>query len=155
MTDYVATRWYRAPEILLGSTVYTKGVDIWSIGCILGETISGRPMFPGTSTMNQLERILEITGRPSDEDIESIQSPYARTMLESIPPSRQKSLAEVFPSASPEALDLVRQCLEFNPNRRITAVEALCHPYVTQFHNEADEPECHTIIDIPLDENTK
>ena len=54
LTDYVATRWYRAPEILLGSPRYTKGVDIWAVGCILGEMLSGKPTFPGTSTMNQV-----------------------------------------------------------------------------------------------------
>lgn len=54
LTDYVATRWYRAPEILLGSPRYTKGVDMWAVGCILGEMLSGRPVFPGTSTMNQV-----------------------------------------------------------------------------------------------------
>ena len=63
LTDYVATRWYRAPEILLGSTKYTKGVDIWSIGCILGEMLGGKPTFPGTSTMNQLDRIIEVVDR--------------------------------------------------------------------------------------------
>ena len=61
LTDYVATRWYRAPEILLGSTKYTKGVDMWSVGCILAELLSGKPTFPGTSTMNQLQRYLFIT----------------------------------------------------------------------------------------------
>lgn len=100
LTDYVATRWYRAPEILLGSTTYvasltlitpltrrsyTKGVDVWSIGCILGEMLGGRPMFPGTSTLNQLERIIEVSGFPTPSDIESVNSSYATTMLESLP----------------------------------------------------------------------
>ena len=76
LTDYVATRWYRAPEILLSSTRYTYGVDMWACGCILGELLNGKPIFPGTSTMNQLDRILEVTGRPSAEDIEAIQSPF-------------------------------------------------------------------------------
>ena len=58
MTEYVATRWYRAPEILLGSSQYTKAVDVWSIGCILGELVNGKAIFPGTSTLNQIERIL-------------------------------------------------------------------------------------------------
>lgn len=62
LTDYVATRWYRAPEILLGSTKYTKGVDMWSLGCILAELLLGKPFFPGTSTLNQLDRIMEVTG---------------------------------------------------------------------------------------------
>ena len=69
LTDYVATRWYRAPEILLGSPQYTKAVDMWAVGCILGEMLNGRPIFPGTSTMNQLEKILELTGAPSAEDV--------------------------------------------------------------------------------------
>ena len=106
MTDYVATRWYRAPEILVGSLKYTYGVDLWSIGCILGELVGGKPMFPGTSTLNQLERIVELVGLPSPSDIESMQvtpppaapaaaagrsqlrapqSPYAVTMVESLP----------------------------------------------------------------------
>ena len=72
LTDYVATRWYRAPEILLGSTRYAKGVDMWSLGCILGEMLTGKPIFPGNSTMNQLDRILEVTGRPSSDDVAAI-----------------------------------------------------------------------------------
>ncbi|KAK9837179.1 hypothetical protein WJX84_009788 [Apatococcus fuscideae] len=64
LTDYVATRWYRAPEILLGSSKYTYGVDMWSSGCILGELLSGKPIFPGNSTINQLDRIVTVTGKP-------------------------------------------------------------------------------------------
>ena len=59
LTDYVATRWYRAPEILLGSTSYTKGVDMWAVGCIVAEMFYGKPLLPGTSTMNQLEKIVQ------------------------------------------------------------------------------------------------
>lgn len=77
LTDYVATRWYRAPEILLGSNKYTKGVDMWSMGCILAELLLGKPVFPGTSTLNQLDRVMEVTGRPSQEDVDSINSPLA------------------------------------------------------------------------------
>lgn len=68
-------RRYRAPEILLGSTQYGKGVDTWSLGCILAEMLSNRPLFQGNSTMNQLEKIIAVTGKPSGEDIESINSP--------------------------------------------------------------------------------
>ena len=69
---------------MLGSTKYTRGVDIWAVGVILGEMLNGRPAFPGTSTMNQIEKILEVTHYPSPADIESIQSPFAATMLQSI-----------------------------------------------------------------------
>mmetsp|Transcript_23628 Transcript_23628/g.52040 ORF Transcript_23628/g.52040 Transcript_23628/m.52040 type:complete len:440 (-) Transcript_23628:391-1710(-) len=155
LTDYVATRWYRAPEILLGSTSYTKGVDIWAVGCILGELITGKPIFPGTSTMNQLDRTMEVTGRPTNEDIEAIRSPFAATMLESLPVGRARPLSEVFPTASVEALDFVRLCMHFNPNKRISAKEALRHPYVNQFHNAEDEPDCPHVIRIAIDDNTK
>jgi len=77
LTDYVATRWYRAPEILLGSNKYTKSADMWSIGCILAELLLGKPVFPGTSTLNQLDRVLEVTGRPTQSDVDSINSSVA------------------------------------------------------------------------------
>jgi len=155
LTDYVATRWYRAPELLLGSTAYTKGVDQWSVGCILGELLSGKPIFPGTSTMNQLERVIEVTGRPTPEDIEAVKSPYAATMLEQLTSTRPKRLSEMFPSATKEALELMKFCLQFNPSKRISAKDGLRHAYVVQFHNPEDEWECDRVIKIPIDDNTK
>ena len=68
-TDYVSTRWYRAPEILLGSTRYGKAVDMWSLGCIFGEMLGGKPVFQGSSTLNQLEKICEVVGRPTAEEV--------------------------------------------------------------------------------------
>ena len=155
LTDYVATRWYRAPEILLGSNNYTKGVDMWSLGCILAELLLGKPVFPGTSTLNQLDRVMEVTGRPSSEDIEAINSPLAPTMLESLPPAKPRRLRDLFPTASDDALDMLRNLLQFNPSRRMTADQALRHPYVAQFHNPEDEPVCTRRINIPIDDNTK
>ncbi|KAI7839890.1 hypothetical protein COHA_006370 [Chlorella ohadii] len=155
LTDYVATRWYRAPEILLSSHRYTFGVDMWACGCILGELINGKPIFPGTSTMNQLDRILEVTGRPSPQDIDSIQSPFAATMLESMRAPATPRLEATFPSASPEALDLLQKLLQFNPDKRISPEEALRHPYCAQFHNPHDEPVAPGVITIPIDDNTK
>jgi mitogen-activated protein kinase 15 len=153
VTDYVATRWYRAPEILLGSNKYSKGVDMWSVGCILAELLIGKPFFPGTSTLNQLDRVMEITGRPTQEDIDSINSPLASTMLEQLPPTKKKRLRDVFPTASDDALDMIKRLLIFNPNKRLTAEQCLKHPYVAQFHNPADEPVCTKKINIPIDDN--
>jgi mitogen-activated protein kinase 15 len=155
LTDYVATRWYRAPEILLGSNKYTKGVDMWSLGCILAELLLGKPVFPGTSTLNQLDRVMELIGRPSQEDIDAIDCPLAQTMLESLPPTKAKRLRDVFPTASDDALDLLRSLLHFNPHKRLTADQALRHPYVSQFHNPEDEPVCPKKINIPIDDNQK
>jgi mitogen-activated protein kinase 15 len=65
MTEYVATRWYRAPEIVLGSIKYSKAVDMWSVGCILAELINGTALFPGKATVNQIQLILKVIGTPS------------------------------------------------------------------------------------------
>ena len=120
LTDYVATRWYRAPEILLGSNKYTKGVDMWSLG-ILAELLLGKPVFPGTSSLNQLDRVMEVIGRPTIDDIDSIDCPLAQTMLESLPPTKPKRLRDIFPTASDDSLDLLKSLLHFNPLKRLTA----------------------------------
>ena len=84
--DYVvATRWYRAPEILLGSNHSSKSADMWSIGVILAELLLGKPAFPGSSTLNQLKKVLEYTGKPDKEDIIACKSTVADTMLDNVP----------------------------------------------------------------------
>mmetsp|Transcript_132934 Transcript_132934/g.323072 ORF Transcript_132934/g.323072 Transcript_132934/m.323072 type:complete len:363 (-) Transcript_132934:546-1634(-) len=155
LTDYVATRWYRAPEILLGSTKYTFGVDMWSCGCILGELFRGQPVFPGTSTMNQLDRIIQLTGKPTEEDLLAIQSPFAESMLESLPCTSSNTTRELIPNTSEHAFDLLHKLLDINPDKRIIADAALRHPYLSQFHNPADEPSCNHVISIPINDNTK
>ena len=96
----------------------------------MAELLLGKPVFPGTSTLNQLDRVMEVTGRPSAEDIDAINSPLAQTMLESLPPAKAKRLRDMFPTASEEALDLLKNLLQFNPNKRLSAEQALRHPYV-------------------------
>ncbi|TYZ66791.1 hypothetical protein PybrP1_002607, partial [[Pythium] brassicae (nom. inval.)] len=100
-------------------------------------------------------RILDVTGPPTSEDVESIKSPFANTMLESLPTPKLRPLEELFPKASPEALDLIRQCFWFDPSKRITCDDALKHPYVAQFHNEKDEPSAPGALQIVVDDNTK
>jgi len=155
LTDYVATRWYRAPEILLGSTKYSKAVDMWSVGCILGELIIGKAMFQGTSTLNQIEKVLELIGKPKPEDIDSVESPHAATILSSINVSKKRSFHSFFPNASEVALDFLRRLLVFNPNNRLTVEEALRHKFVEQFSSPEEELNCDHIISIPMDDNVK
>ena len=88
---------------------------MWSLGCILAELLLGKPVFPGTSTLNQLDRVMEVTGRPSVEDVEAINSPLAATMLESLPPTKSTRLRYMFPTSPVDALDMLRNLLLFNP----------------------------------------
>ena len=157
MTDYVATRWYRAPEILLGSTRYGVQADMWSMGCIFGELLGGKPMFPGTSTLSQISKVLEVTGKPSKEDIESINSELANVMLENTVVKKTNSLKNLYPKATAEELDLLKKLLQFNPNKRITVYEALEHDYVKEFHSNYADTEIVSDkpIHIPIDDNVK
>ncbi|CAB3979971.1 extracellular signal-regulated kinase 2-like isoform X2 [Paramuricea clavata] len=153
LTDYVATRWYRAPEILLASPKYTKGVDMWSLGCILGEILLGKPLFPGTSTLNQIERIMAVIPPPSRQDIDSIQSSYGSSVIERMLNKPRKSLEDILPTAPIDGLDLLRRLLQFNPDKRPTAEEVLHHPYVSRFHNSDDEPTLDHEVHPPLSDD--
>lgn len=158
MTDYVATRWYRSPEILFASSSYTTGVDLWAVGCLLGEMILGSPVFPGTSTIDQIERILELTGRPNSADIASINSPSVGKLMETIrPPSRSKAVNwyDVFPGASDEAIEFLQQCFRFNPTQRPAAAKLLSNTYLRDFRDPPSETECPSAIRIPIDDNVK
>ncbi|RNF04689.1 putative protein kinase, putative,mitogen-activated protein kinase [Trypanosoma conorhini] len=156
LTDYIMTRWYRPPEILLGSTRYTKGVDMWAVGCILAELILGRPIFPGRTTIKQLELIINVLGEPTPEDIASTNSQFAETMMmRDIRRTNVTTFAELLPKASPDALDLVQKLMRFNPNERLTAEQALEHPYVADFHKVQDEPSAPAPVTISLPDDTR
>ncbi|VDI57940.1 extracellular signal-regulated kinase 2-like isoform X1 [Mytilus edulis] len=155
LTEYVATRWYRAPEILLASHRYTKGVDMWSLGCILGEMLAGKPLFPGSSTINQIEKIMTYIAEPCREDIDSIKSAYGASVLEKAASRGKKSLESLIPDAPKDAADLVRKLLHFNPDKRITADEALRHSYVARFHNVSEEIGLNYDVVPPLSDDTQ
>ena len=107
-TDYVATRWYRAPEILVGSATYGQYVDMWSMGCIFGEMLLGKPIFTGTTTLNQIEKIAEHLGTPTSEEIDAFKSSFAQSLFDSVAtsaadgPSRSSS-SSLKPDAAPAA----------------------------------------------------
>lgn len=140
MTGYVATRWYRAPEIMLNWMHYHQTVDMWSVGCIMAEMLTGKALFPGTDHIDQLTRILVLCGTPTEDTLGKITSEEAQNYIRSLPQMERKSFSEVFKGANPMAIDLLEKTLELDADRRISAEQALAHPYLSVYSDPQDEP---------------
>ncbi|KAF5314677.1 hypothetical protein D9611_007237 [Ephemerocybe angulata] len=140
MTEYVATRWYRAPEIMLTFKQYTKAIDVWSVGCILAEMLTGKPLFPGRDYHHQLTLILDVLGTPTLDEFYAITTRRSRDYIRALPFRKRKPMAQLFPNANPQAIDFLTRTLTFDPKKRITVEEALAHPYLEAYHDPDDEP---------------
>ncbi|KAI9889451.1 MAG: Mitogen-activated protein kinase [Vezdaea aestivalis] len=148
MTEYVATRWYRAPEIMLSFQSYTKAIDVWSVGCILAELLGGRPFFKGRDYVDQLNQILRYLGTPNESTLASIGSPRAQEYVRNLPPMPKVAFASLFQNANPDALTLLDQMLAFDPSSRVSVERALEHKYLQIWHDASDEPNCPTTFDF-------
>jgi len=123
----VVTLWYRAPDVLMGSTKYSSTIDIWSTGCIFAEMVTSKPLFPGKSNEDQLQQIFKILGTPTEEVWPTVKSfPEYNPAWAQYPAQR---LQHVVPGLTPEGYDLLEQMLTYEPTARITAQKALEHPY--------------------------
>ena len=140
LTEYVVTRWYRAPEIMLACRNYSNAIDMWSVGCIFAELLAKKPLFPGEDYIHQLQLIIACVGTPKDEDLAFISSEKARSFVKSQTYSAGRSFANMFPRASSAAADLLTQMLVFNPEKRISVSDALEHPFLKSLHQSEDEP---------------
>lgn len=147
MTEYVVTRWYRAPELVL-THEYTNAVDLWAVGCIMGDLLGRKVMFPGKDFKHQVETICAVLGKPSEDDYAHVSSNRARKFLQRLPESDGIPFEDLFPTAPPDALDLLRKLLRFSPGRRLTADEALQHEYLREFHDEEYEQLAGVTIDM-------
>ncbi|KAJ1742470.1 mitogen activated protein kinase [Coemansia sp. RSA 989] len=151
MTEYVATRWYRAPEIMLSFLSYTKAIDIWSVGCIFAELLGGKPLFKGRDYVDQLNQILQILGTPDDATLSRIGSERAQMYIRSLPYMPKVPWEHIFPNATPLALDLLERLLDFDPSTRITIDEILAHPYLKAYHNPEGEISCPVSCDMSFE----
>lgn len=142
MTEYVVTRWYRAPELLLNSSDYTAAIDVWSVGCIFMELMTRKPLFPGKDHVNQMRLLIELLGTPTESDLGFVRNEDARRYIRQLPSHPRQPLAAVFSHVHPLAIDLIEKMFTFDPTKRITVEEALAHPYLARLHDIADEPVC-------------
>ncbi len=128
-SNEVVTLWYRAPDVLLGSRTYSTSIDIWSIGCIMAEMYTGRPLFPGTTNEDQLQRIFRLLGTPSERTWPGIsQLPEYKPNLQMQIYATQ-DLRLVLPQIDELGLDLLKRMLQLRPEMRISATNALRHPW--------------------------
>ncbi|OQE10572.1 hypothetical protein PENFLA_c089G04789 [Penicillium flavigenum] len=141
MTGYVATRYYRAPEIMLTWQNYNYAVDMWSVGCILAEMILGKALFPGRNHVHQFVLITELLGKPSEETLK---------FVDSLPKKESLGLTSILGDADPQAIDLVEKMLNVDPHGRITTADPIKHPYVVTYQDSDDEPVCDSQLDWSL-----
>ncbi|GEQ67261.1 hypothetical protein JCM33374_g925 [Metschnikowia sp. JCM 33374] len=147
ITNYVATRWYRAPELILRSTHYGKEVDMWAVGCILGELYGRQPLMPGKSSVHQLHEIIKYLGTPPPQI--SIRKDW------NMPGGVRSPVlwSSVYPFASPDSLDLLGQLLRWEPTARLSADQTIAHAYFTKTRDVACEPVTRTAFTFGKEEH--
>ena len=152
LTEYVITRWYRAPEVILCPSHYSKAVDIWSVGCIFAELLGRQPLFPGDHYLDQIQKIVAVTGTPKMEDLDFIKKKEAKEFFLKLVKRTKLTWSSLFPNANPIALDLLEKMLTFNPKKRYTVDQCLSHPYFEGLHDPEQEPITTTPFDLTFDD---
>lgn len=154
LTQYVQTRWYRSPEVIYWKIdSYTNLADMWSVGCIAAELLTGDPLFPGDDVNAQYQRITQLCGSPDEElltKIENDNSSAMKAVIQSYKVYKRRNFREVFSEHKPsdDLIDLIERLLVLDPEKRITVEEAIQHPYLAEFSLPEDEPRADHIFDL-------
>lgn len=128
-TEYISTRWYRAPECLLTDGYYGPEMDLWGAGCVMFEITSLYPLFPGSNEVDQINRIHKVLGTPNAESLAKFKSKGASHISFDFPPQKGVGIPQLVPHASADSIDLMVKLLKYDASERITAREAMRHPY--------------------------
>ncbi|CAM9480059.1 unnamed protein product [Scytosiphon promiscuus] len=159
LTEYVVTRWYRSPEIMLAAE-YGYPIDIWSVGCIFAEMLRREPLFRGETYLQMLKLIAKFVGKPRDEsELAFVTNPKAQKFMEDLPEYPPADLRRRFPSAGADAVDLLARMLVMRPDRRLSVDEALRHPYLRSLRDKKAETTALEPVDFadvelaPLNKN--
>ena len=139
MSGYIATRWYRAPEIVFEDNLYSKQIDIWGVGCILAELVNREPLFPGTSTENQIKIICDLVGGLKDGEIEQIFTCRTIERVRKLNLKKRISFKQIFDPKNLLLISFLKGCLTLNPAKRMTVDQALQHPYLYLFREQEKE----------------
>mmetsp|Transcript_29138 Transcript_29138/g.48988 ORF Transcript_29138/g.48988 Transcript_29138/m.48988 type:complete len:415 (+) Transcript_29138:129-1373(+) len=156
LTEYVVTRWYRPPELLLECAKYGKPVDVWSVGCIFAEVMTHEPFFRGDNPQHQLQIIVAKLGLPPKDKLRFIDSKDGMLEISRIKTKPPPPFESLFPAGTnPAALDLMSKMMRFSPDDRITVEDALAHPYLKDFHGQMAEPTCDRLFDFDFEKQTQ
>ncbi|CAK1365655.1 hypothetical protein CBER1_06170 [Cercospora berteroae] len=130
--SYICSRYYRAPELIFGATNYTTKIDVWSTGCVMAELMLGQPLFPGESGIDQLVEIIKVLGTPTRDQIRTMNPNY---MEHKFPQIKPHPFSKVFRKADPNAIDLISRLLEYTPTQRLSAIDAMVHPFFDELRD--------------------
>jgi renal tumor antigen len=128
-TEYISTRWYRAPECLLTDGYYGYKMDMWGLGCVMFEVIALFPLFPGTNELDQIQKIHNVMGTPPAEVLDKFKRYSSGHIDFNFPQQEGTGIARMIPHASKECIDLIQKLLLYDPEERLSARQALRHPY--------------------------
>jgi len=133
--SYITTRYYRAPELIIGAQSYGNSIDIWSAGCVLAELLCGEAFFKGQSGQTQLVEIIKKLGTPTQEDMEAMNPDHS--MKKKLQKGQAIPMEQLLPKETEEtAVDLLKKLFVYKPGERLTAVQALCHPFFDELREE-------------------